>query len=342
MKLSIIKNRSKYLLVSAAAFFMSLLIIIFGNLNLWIDMTWWTQWEYSYNSLSIEKLKPQLQDASTTVIHNGKSVVNWSNIYKIAGQKSLSVVVGYDSGLFKTDEEEKKLSELKELFRTETLKILKSADSTVEELGYTNIWKSFWDYIRNTAILTLLIAIIGIALYVTWTFSWVVSGISPMSFALIVIITLFHDVIIATGMYLLSSQFFPQFKVDTFFITALLTILGYSINDTIVIFDRIRANLEKWAKKKIKLSDIITKSVGESIRRSLYTSLTLLFVLFTILFFWPDSISWFVLVMIFGTIIGTYSSIFIASPLLYEFNKNKTLAAIDRSKQDDMSHKIVV
>ncbi len=336
MKLKIIKNRKPFLIVSVILFLLSLVMIFFWNLNLWIDMTWWTQSEYTYKELNINNIKEEISNEAQAVLLDWKPVINATNAYKVTGENIISIVVWFDSSI-----DDVKLSELKESFREKTLAILQSSDSTVQESSYTNIWKSFWDYIKNTAIITLIIAIIWIALYVAWTFSWVVSWISSVSFAAIVIITLFHDVVIASWFYILASNFFPEFKIDTFFITALLTILWYSINDTIVIFDRIRSNLEAWAKENKQLKTIIDMSVNESIRRSLYTSLTLLFVLITILFAWPESISGFVLVMIFGTIIGTYSSIFVASPLLYEINKNKKLSIIEK-KAFNPEDKIVV
>jgi preprotein translocase SecF subunit len=157
--------------------------------------------------------------------------------------------------------------------------------------------------------------------------------------------TLFHDVLISTGLYIATSMFLPEFKIDTFFVTALLTILGYSINDTIVVFDRIRSNLIKYAGKKGKdgkeLNEIVDLSITQTIVRSIYTSATLLFVLLTIFFFGPETIKGFVLVMIFGTIVGTYSSVFIASPLLYLANKDKKLT-IYKKQVVNPEDKIVV
>ncbi|MDQ7008761.1 MAG: protein translocase subunit SecF [Candidatus Gracilibacteria bacterium] len=336
MKLNVIKNRFIYLSISGMLFIASLIIMIFGNLNLGIDMTGGTSSEYTYSKLDIEKVKTEINNSSKELKYNEKEVINSTNAYKISGQNSLTIVVGFDSSI-----DEKKLSELKEDFRNKTLKILENNDSTVRESSYTNIGKSFGDYIKDTAVITLIIAIICITLYVAWTFSGVVSGISSYSFAAIVVITLFHDVLISSGLYIFASNFFPEFKIDTFFITALLTILGYSINDTIVIFDRIRSNLQEGARKKEKLNTVINKSIGETLRRSIFTSLTLLFVLTTTFFWGPGSISGFVLVMIFGTLVGTYSSIFIASPLLYEMNKNKKLEIL-KKKVYNPEDKIVV
>lgn len=336
MKIKVIKKRKLYLGISAILFVLSLLFILVFPLNLWIDMTGWTSAEYKYSNIDINKAKKDIKNASKQEKFNNKEVINSTSVYKISGQKSLAVVVGFNSEI-----DAKKIASLKEDFRKKTLSILQKQDKTVSESSYTNIWKSFGDYIKNTAILTLIIAIIWITLYVAWTFSWVVSGISSMSFAVIVIVTLFHDVLISSWLYIFTSNFLPQFKIDTFFITALLTILGYSINDTIVIFDRIRSNLEEWARKKQKLDEVIDRSVSETLRRSIFTSLTVLFVLFTTFIWGPETISGFILVMIFGTIVGTYSSIFVASPLLYEMNKNKKLEII-KKKAYNPEDKIVV
>jgi preprotein translocase SecF subunit len=148
--------------------------------------------------------------------------------------------------------------------------------------------------------------------------------------------------LVAFGLYIFVSLFYKEFQIDTFTITALLTILGYSINDTIIVFDRVRTNLKKSiGKNKKKLAEIIDDSVNQTILRSIYTSLTLFLVLVAIFFFGPTAIKGFILVMIFGTIVGTYSSIFIAAPMLYDINKNKDLKPIEE-KVYNPDDKIVV
>jgi len=339
MELNTIKNRKIYFAISAIFMILSAIIFFTAKLNYWIDMTGWTSAEYTYNSgsINIEQTREKLNNEAKSITLSWAEVINWINIYKISGEDKLTVVTGYDSKI-----DAKKLDKLKIDFRNKTLDILKSENPTIEESSYTNIGKSFGDYIKNTAILTLIIAVAGITLYVAWAFSAVASGISTMSFSIITILTLFHDVLIATWLYIITSLFYPEFKIDTFFITALLTILGYSINDTIVVFDRIRWNLKKYAGKKgHSLEQIIELSIDETLRRSIFTSLTVIFVLFTILIFGPESIGGFILAMIYGTIVGTYSSIFIASPLLYEFNKNKDLSQY-KEKTYNPEDKIVV
>lgn len=357
MQLNTIKNRYMYFWISAIVLLLSLFTFLFSNLNYWIDMTGWTQAEYKYSidTIDLQILRSELELESKNIIHNEREVINSVSAIKVSWEKIISVVTWYNSIILNEEElkqieEDSKLTEtkiswevlskIKSDFRDKTLEILKKHDNDFIEDSYTNIGKSFWDYIKNTAITTLIIAIIAIAIYVMYAFSWVATWISVMSFALITIATLFHDVLASTWLYIITSSFLPEFKIDTFFITALLTILWYSINDTIVVFDRIRSNIKILVKKK-NLKEIIEISIQETLRRSIFTSLTLFFVLLTVFFFWPETIKWFILAMIFWTIIWTYSSIFIASPLLFEFNKNKKLSEY-KEKTYNPEDKLVV
>lgn len=156
-----------------------------------------------------------------------------------------------------------------------------------------------------------------------YAFSGSIAGMASWPFAAVTGISLIHDVVIAFGLYVLTSLFFPEFKIDTFFITAMLTVLGYSINDTIVVMDRIRSNLEESGSKKVSFSNIIDKSIHDTMRRSLFTSLTVIIVLIAIFTFGPESLRGFTLALIFGGIVGTYSSICIASPLLVDITGKK-------------------
>lgn len=323
--MDILKNRLNYLVISAVLILISLWFILFSKLNLWIDMTGGINMEYSYsNSIDLDKIKSDIEIYSNDFKYEDSNVINSTTVYTVTWEKSVDVVAWFVTWI-----DDITLDELKNTFRESVLEIMQSQDETITETKYTNIWKSFGDYIKNTAILTLGIAILAITLYVSFAFSWVVSGISVFSFAAITLITLFHDIIISTWLYIFVWNVFSSFQIDTYFITALLTILWYSINDTIVIFDRIRSNLKQFAWKKWKewkeLYEIVNLSIYETIRRSIYTSLTLLFVLFTVYFFGPESIKGFILVMIFWTVVWTYSSIFIASPILYLVNKDKKL-----------------
>lgn len=334
--LHVIQSRFVFYAISGFLFLFSLFSLAFFNLNLWIDMTGGTQNEFSYGTydFDIDEITTEANTIKWHINLSG-SIINTIDVYKITGENAFVVEAGFSQGI-----ETKLLEEFKVGYRTQ-LEAAYAEKGDIELSRYTNIGASFGDYIRKTAIITLVIAIGGITIYLAYAFSGAVAGISSLSFAAITIVTLFHDVFISTGLYILTSSFFPEYKVDTLFVTALLTILGYSINDTIVIFDRIRSNLMQYAGKWKKLEVIIDDSVNETMTRSIYTSATIVFVLFCIFFFWPESISGFTLVLIFGTIVGTFSSIFIASPLLYDINKNKELKQYVK-KEINPDDKIVV
>jgi preprotein translocase SecF subunit len=156
-----------------------------------------------------------------------------------------------------------------------------------------------------------------------YAFWWSIQWMASWPFAVVTWVSLIHDVVIAFGLYVFTSALFPEFKIDTFFITAMLTVLWYSINDTIVVMDRIRSNLHEGSMKKMKFSDLIDKSIKDTMRRSLFTSLTVIIVLIAMFIWGPSILKWFTLALIYGGIVGTYSSICIASPLLIDITGKK-------------------
>lgn len=162
--------------------------------------------------------------------------------------------------------------------------------------------------LRTAGLLALLIASILQIIYISFRFEF--------RFGLAAILALLHDVIITTGFFSIM-----QYEVDVTFIAAILTIIGYSINDTIVIFDRIRENLKY--KQKVELADLTNKSIRQSIVRSLSTSVAVLFVLVALIVLGGETTKYFSLAILVGVLAGTYSSIFIASPLWYEFRPDK-------------------
>ncbi len=331
MNFDILSFRKISFLVSGFLALFSLVCLFLIPLNYGIDMTGGIQSEYSYDTYAFS-----LDEVTDIAKQTAQSdYINNINVYKITGENSFIVETGFN----RIDDE--KLLESEKIAYRDALWENYSKLGDITQSGYTNIGASFGDYIRSTARLTLIIAIIGIALYITYAFSGTVWGISSWTFAIITIITLFHDVLIASGVYVMTGNFLRDFQIDTFFITALLTILGYSINDTIVIFDRIRSNLKTYGGTGTPLETIINTSINETMTRSLYTSMTVIFVLVSMLIFGPESIAGFTYAMLLGTIVGTYSSICIAAPLLYEFNKNAVLTKYEKKVISD-DDKIVV
>lgn len=157
--------------------------------------------------------------------------------------------------------------------------------------------------LKKNAVISLALAVLLMIAYITYRFE--------LHFAIAGVITLFHDIFIVVALF---SIF--QLEIDSTFIAALLTIFGYSINDKIVVFDRIRENLGRV--KKDQLSGLVNESIGQSITRSLNTSISTLLLLCALFFLGGQPTRIFVLAMIIGVIAGTYSSLCIASPLWYE------------------------
>jgi preprotein translocase subunit SecF len=162
---------------------------------------------------------------------------------------------------------------------------------------------------RNAAI-AVIVATVGILLYITWAFRRLVK---PLRFGVCAIVALIHDVLVVLGIFALLGGIMG-IEIDAMFITGALTVIGYSVHDTIVVFDRIRENMAKRAGQN--LEETINNSILETLGRSLNTSLTVLFVLLALYLFGGATIQNFVLVLIIGVITGTYSSVCIAAQLL--------------------------
>ncbi|MBI6628383.1 protein translocase subunit SecF [Pontibaca salina] len=153
----------------------------------------------------------------------------------------------------------------------------------------------------KTAILAVVLAMGAVLIYVWLRFEW--------QFAVGAVLALVHDVVLTIGIF---SEI--QIRFDLAIIAALLTIVGYSLNDTVVVFDRVRENLRKYKKKP--LSEVLNQSINETLSRTVMTSVTTLLALFSLYFLGGDVIRGFVFAMIWGVIVGTYSSVFIASTVV--------------------------
>ena len=211
---------------------------------------------------------------------------------------------------------------MRNLSNEEHLSLLSHLESTLgitEEQQFTTIGPTVGSSLKSRAIWALSLALIAIIFYVAFAFRKVPRRLSPWRFGVIAVLTLIHDILITVGIFILISQH-TAFEFDTLFVTALLTILGYSVNDTIVIFDRVRENLSLKG-KNVEFPLLANQSLLQSIPRSINTSVSTLIMLSMLFVLGSDSIRWFVLALIIGTVIGTYSSIFLATPLLVYWKK---------------------
>ena len=163
------------------------------------------------------------------------------------------------------------------------------------------------------AVMAVLIASAAIVLYIAWAFRSVPKPASSWRFGICAVIALLHDVLVVIGIFAILGHFLAV-QIDSLFVTAVLTIIGFSVHDTIVVFDRIRENLHKGV--GATFADTVNHSIMQTIGRSITTSLTVVLVLLAVLLFGGVSIRWFTVALLVGIVSGTYSSIFNASALL--------------------------
>lgn len=181
------------------------------------------------------------------------------------------------------------------------------------EKSYTSIGPSIGNELKQKAIWAIILVMAAIICFIAYAFRKVSRPVSSWKYGFIAIITLIHDIAIPTGAFALISHY-SGIEIDTLFIVALLTVLGLSVSDTIVVFDRIRENIKNHT--STDFAHTVGTSLSQTFTRSINTSLTVILVLFSLFLFGPESTKTFALVLTIGLFFGTYSSIFLASPLL--------------------------
>ena len=171
------------------------------------------------------------------------------------------------------------------------------------------------DDIRSSSIWATVIGLIVIFFYILVRFN-------KWQYSLGAVIALAHDVLITVGLFALLHGILPiPLEIDSAFIAAILTLIGYSINDTVIVFDRIREYMSTYS--TLTVEEIVNKAVNSTLTRTIITSLTVFFTIFILLIFGGSSIKGFAFAMTVGVVVGTYSSIFIASPILVDFATKK-------------------
>jgi preprotein translocase subunit SecF len=271
----------------------SIFSLVFWGLKLGIDFTGGVLTEIRLSEeASKDQIKKTIQD------------LNLSSLL-VQPAENNSFIIRYQSEENKINPEVEKILTEKhpesEILRTEFISSLISSE------------------LKRNAIYAILISIIGIAWYVAWAFRKISYPINSWKYGFGAILALVHDIIITLGAFALLGEF-QGVEVGIPFVAALLTIFGYSVNDTIVIFDRIRENLLRYGAGK-DFENTINKSIKESIARSLNTSLTIIFVLLAIIFLGGVSVKYFAIALLIGVSFGTYSSIFVATAFIAEIWK---------------------
>lgn len=290
-KISFVKHRRWYFIFTLLLVGLSVLSLAIQGLNLGIDFVSGTRLDISIGKpVEIESAKGALKE------------LGYDNPNARVGGKQKDVLI------FRLD---------KKIEKSEVGKIEKKINqkfnvrSSIQEQTVDPI---IGRELAKNALISIIIASIGIIIYVTLRFEY--------RFAVAAILTLLYDAIITIGMFSIL-----RLEVDVVFIAAILTIVGYSVNDTIVIFDRIRENLEKAKPKKWdELATVVNDSIQQTLTRSINTVLTVLFGAACLYIFGGESIANFSLALLFGIISGAYSSIFVASQIWlgWKWNSMKT------------------
>ena len=291
------KYYNKFNVISTLLVVISLLLLIFKGLNFGIDFKGGTLIELrsSDNKINISSLRDKFNQMDLGDI----SVKNFGN------EKDF---------LIKFENKNNKVNIIEEIKEN----LDKSFGNSFDFRRVENVGPKVSAELLKSGVIAITVALFLMLVYIWIRFEW--------QFSLGAILALFHDVIVTLGFFSLLSL-----EINLSIVAAVLTIVGYSMNDTVVIFDRVRENLKKYS--DIKIFELTNISINETLSRTLITSITTLLALFSIFFFGGEILKGFSLAMIFGVIFGTYSSIYISNTVLVRLNvSQKTIL-----KEEDKS-----
>ena len=312
MYIEVIKHSKKWITLSTISFIIFLGMFLVKGLNYGIDFTGGSLIQLNYaNNITLTDINKELDELAVEIPQLSSTA------------RKVQVSQADNNVIIRTAEMSDKETE-RLLTNLQTLGDYKL--ERAEKVGAT-----IGEELKTSAIYALTIGGLLIVLYITMRYEF--------KFAIAGILTLLHDVTAALGVIALLG-----YEVDTPFIAAILTILGYSINDTIIIYDRIRESLRK--KSDLTFGEVLNKSLNQVLVRSIDTSVTTLLALVAILVFGGDSLRTFTTTLLVGIGVGTYSSIYISTPLVYLFKKKRDdKYEPKKDDDDDNSHpeeKIVV
>ncbi len=290
----ITQKRNIFFIISGVLVIASLVFISLGGLKLGIDFT-----GGSFIQVGFLEARPPVSQISEKL-----SGLNLGNMtIQPLGEDSLTL----------------KLKNIDNETYQSIISSLKESFGGIEEKSFDSIGPTIGNELKSKALSAIILVLIFILLYISFAFRKASFGpVKSWIYGSGAIIALLHDLLIVIGVFAFLGKFW-NVEIDALFITALLTILGFSVHDTIVVYDRIRERLRVNYNKD--LEETVNESVNQTLVRSLNTSLTTILVLLALYLFGGQSINHFVLALLIGIITGTYSSIFIASPLLVVWNK---------------------
>jgi preprotein translocase subunit SecF len=296
----VIRNKTAFLSLAGILVGVSIAAVLFLGLNLGIDFTGGTLVEVTYPDG-----RPTMAELQTLL----KEDLEESFVLRPTGE----------TGYFL------RTKELTEAERPALFALLSfEGERRVVEERFTSIGPTVGSELKQKALIALLLVVGAIILFVAFSFRKVSYPVSSWKYGIVAVITLLHDVALPIGLFVILGKAVGV-EIDILFITALLAILGYSVNDTIVVFDRIRENLQidRTSGRTRPFGEVVGESLKQTYVRSINTSLTTLLVLLLLFFVGGEPTRYFSLALLTGVIAGTYSSIFLASPLLVAFEKLK-------------------
>lgn len=289
MKFNIIKTRKFFYIVSGIAMAAGILALMVWGLKPGIDFTGGTLWEFNLGDYQDKALVETKLEAIT--------------------RTDVSLYLVSDSGFTA------RMREFSEKEHQMFIAELNKTYSGFEELRWETVGPTVGKTLRHKSLLAVIMAVAGISFYVTLAFRQASYPVNSMKYGLITVFTLFHDVIIPIGVFAWLAHF-RNVEIDTNFVVAILVIMGFSVHDTIVVFDRVRENLKSSNGKDFP--GLVNDSLNQTLVRSINTSLTVVLVLLA-MFIWGGAVlKYFVLAMLIGMTVGIYSSIFIACQLLVD------------------------
>jgi preprotein translocase subunit SecF len=290
-----IKYSKLWLVISSLMLVFGIVSLSVFGLKLGIDFKGGSQMELQFNqSVDVSKVRTAVEEQNL-----GNFLV------QTAGSNALII----QTATLDKDQHEKLLGSIR------------SQAGEFTETHYDSVGPIVGKELARNAFWQLLFVSLGIIFYIGYAFRKVTKPVTSWRFGGAALIALFHDLLFVLGVFSLLGHFWGV-EVDSLFVTAMLTVLGFSVHDTIVVFDRVRENLKLYPGQTIEY--VVNHSIAQTLVRSLNTSLTVLFVLLSLLLFGGETIRWFVFALFIGIIVGTYSSIFIASPALVMWQKWKT------------------
>lgn len=277
-------------------------------------------------SLALWGLKPGIDFAGGQVmeVRSASSQEELKQVFEAAETRDVTITTtGQDTILIRyRDPEGKSTTEVNSQLKAQLQAI------GAEQVSFESVGPAVSRDITRNAVIAVALASVAIVIFLAIAFRNAPPPVSPWSFGVTAVIALLHDTLVLLGVFSILGHFF-NVEVDSLFVTAVLTTIGFSVHDTIVVFDRIRENLKRY---NHDFDVVVNDSIVETIVRSVSTSLTVLFTLLALLIFGGESIRLFVLALLLGIVSGTYSSIFNAAPMLVVWNNFKLKRARKRSK----------